>query len=246
MGLVEMAGEVASVPKIEELTFSGTLNADFEALRKKVSQVPFYTTKMDGGTLVLARVESRGINKKPYLFYMIKICGNAISVVYSIPHDMSDRMRRAYVIKDLISVLSLIVGMFKVDEEAFYQYVDSVVNDLLSGLSDNYSVLFNKYDALLSEYRELKRRDLELSASNRNLAVQTTQLSEDNKKLKEQLDALQKYSDSSLMAMIEDWIEVHSDTIDINEFARTYGIVPPRIEQLLDRMVSQGYLELKE
>ena len=76
--------------------------------------------------------------------------------------------------------------------------------------------------------------------------MQTSQLNDENKKLKEDLSALQKYSDQALMNMIMDWIEVHNSTIDVGEFSKTYNIVQPRIEQILDKMVSQGYLELKE
>jgi DNA-binding IclR family transcriptional regulator len=47
------------------------------------------------------------------------------------------------------------------------------------------------------------------------------------------------------MVMIEDWIESHSDTIDIMEFSKTYRLTAPRVEQMLNKMVSMGYIELK-
>lgn len=241
-------GEEAAVmvPKVEEISFNGTLNGTLDSLRQRLSKIPFYSMKIDGDQLVLARVESRNINKKPYLFYMIKLGKDSASVVYSIPPDTSERLRRAFVIKDLVSVLAIAAESYTVSETKFYEYVDSVIDDLLKGLSDSYSVLFNKYDALLSEYRELKRLNLELSASNRNLTLQASQLTDQNKVYGEELKTLQKYSDQALMAMASDWIEVHNSTIDIDEFAKTYGIGAPRVEQILDKMVSEGYLELKE
>ncbi len=241
-----MAAETVTIPKVEEVTFNGSLSGTLDQALAKLSKAPFYSAKIVSGKLVAARVESRNINKKPYLFYMIELSSNSVSVAYSIPPDTSERMRRALVIKDLVSVLSILSGIFSIDETHFYQYVDSVIDDLLGGLSENYSSLFNKYDAQLSEYRELKRLNLELGAANRNLTVQSTQLDEENKRLKEDLAALQKYSDQALMAMISDWIQVHNSTIDVGDFAKTYNIVEPRIEQILDKMVSQGYLELKE
>ncbi len=241
-----MAEETVTVPKVEEVSFDGTLSGTLDQIKAKLSQIPYYSVSEEGNKLVVARVESRNINKKPYLFYMIEIAKDSVSVVYSIPQDTSERMRRAFVMKDLLSVLSMLSGLYKIDETRLYQYVDSVMDDLLKGVSENYSSLFNKYDSQLTEYRELKRLNLELSASNRNLTVQASQLSEENKKLKGDLDALQKYSDSALMAMVADWIEVHNSTIDVGEFSKTYNIVQPRVEQILDKMVSQGYLELKE
>ena len=242
----EEAAAVATVPKVEEISFNGTLTGTLDALRQRLSKIPFYSTKIDADQLVLARVESRNINKKPYLFYMIKLGKDSASVVYSVPPDTSERMRRASVIKDLVSVLAIAAESYTVSETKFYEYIDSVIDDLLKGLSDSYSVLFNKYDALLAEYRELKRLNLELSSSNRNLTLQASQLTDQNKVYGEELKTLQKYSDSALMAMASDWIEVHNSTIDIDEFAKTYGIGAPRVEQILDKMVSEGYLELKE
>ena len=86
---------------------------------------------------------------------------------------------------------------------------------------------------------------MNVSASNRNLTVQTSMLTADNKNLVEQLKTLQTYSDNALMAMVQDWLEVHNETIDIEQFAKTYKLSSPRVEEILDKMVSMGYLRLK-
>jgi hypothetical protein len=139
----------------------------------------------------------------------------------------------------------MIYSDFKIQEGTFFQYVDSVIDNMISSLSQSYSSIFNKYDALLSEYKEIKRLNIELSASNRNLTIQSAALNEENKVLKDQLSSLKKYSDESLMASIQDWIQVHGSSIDINEFSKAYTVPPSRVEQILDKMVSMGYLELK-
>lgn len=241
-----MAEEVALNPKVEELVFEGKLTGSFDAIKTKVSQIPFYYLKQDGSELSIIKVESRNISKKPYLFYIIKIKKESISLVYSIPQDTSDRMRRAAVVKELLSVLSMISDEFKLDEAKFYQYLDSVVENMLSGMTETYSSLFNKYDALRNEYMEVKKLDLEYATANRNLTIQTAQLNEENKGLRADLVALQKFTDESLMAMVGDWVQVHNSTIDIDEFAKTYNVSQPRVEQILNKMVAQGYLELKE
>ena len=112
-------------------------------------------------------------------------------------------------------------------------------------MSQSYSTLFNNYDSLFNEYRELKRLNIELTASNKNLSVQASQVSEENTKLKQRLGELESYSDESLMVMVQEWLESHDSTIDVNEFGSTYKIIPPRVEQILNKMVSLGYIELK-
>ena len=237
--------EETIAPKVEEVVFAGTINGKIDDLLPLVSQLPAYTAKIEENKLVIARVESRDIHKKPFLFFMFKISESGVEAIYSIAPDTSVRMRRLFVLKNLLSVLSIISDYFKIDEKKFYQYLDSSIDDVLNSLSENYSTIFNRYDALLTEYRELKRLNLELSAANRNLTIQTSQLNEENKQLKAQLEALQTYSDESLMAMIQDWIESHNNSIDIDEFAKIYKVPSPRVEQILNKMVSLGYIELK-
>ena len=47
------------------------------------------------------------------------------------------------------------------------------------------------------------------------------------------------------MARVQDWIESHDSTIDINEFSKSNAVTPPRVEQILNTMISRGYIEVK-
>ncbi len=229
---------------MEKLVFPARLQGSMDEIKQKIDAIPFYATYLEGGMLTVAKVESRNIHKMPYLFYIIEISAAEITVSYSIPHDVSETMRRATMLRNVSSVVSLISEHYSIDEGRLLQYIDSTLDVLLKELSKPYSTLFNQYNTILNEYRALKRLNLEISASNRNLTVQAEQITEENKKLASELKKLQKYSDESLMVMMQDWIEVHNNTIDINEFAKTYEITPPRAEEILDKMVSLGYLEM--
>lgn len=232
-------------PTVERVEFQGKLLTSLDEVKQRLSGIPFYSFQSADKELEVVRVESRNIRKKPFLFYIVTIKPDGLELTYSIVPGTSDRLRRALVIKNLASLLSVISGSFQIDEGKFFQYVDSTVDNLINGLSQTYSTLFNKYDALLNEYVEIKKQGRELTTSNRNLAIQTGQLSEENKTLTEQLKSLQTYSDESLMAMIQDWVEVHNSSIDIGEFSKTYKVAEPRVEQVLDKMVSMGYIEPK-
>jgi DNA-binding IclR family transcriptional regulator len=54
---------------------------------------------------------------------------------------------------------------------------------------------------------------------------------------------LESPSDETLKLKIQEWLEVHHNEINISEFAKTYKILESRVEQLLNAMVMQGYLE---
>ncbi len=240
-----ISDEKLSVPKMEKFSFEGKLVSSFDSMKSKLSKMPFYSVGMDGDSIVVGMVESRNIRKQPYLFYLLKFSGAAVEVVYSIPPDTSEAMRRAAVLRGAASVLSITSEDYVVNSAELMQHVDSTLDKLLSGISQNYSTLFNKYDSMLDEYRALKRLNIELTASNRNLTIQASQLNDENKSLKDSLGKLQKYSDESLMSIIEDWVEVHNNTIDIDLFSKTYNITAPRVEEILDKMVSMGYLEVR-
>lgn len=237
--------EEEQAPRIEEVEFPGKLATTLEAIKTKVLQIPFYTAKLSGGELDIIRVESVNVHKMPFLFYIIKVRPDSIVLLYSIIPNTSERLRRATALGGLAAVLAMAGADFRIDEAKFFQYIDSAIGDVLGGMTESYSTLFNKYDALVAGYTELKKLAQDLTVSNRNLTIQTSQLSEENKRLQSQLSDLQTYSDDALMAMVQDWIEVHNSSIDITEFAKTYKLTEPRVEQILDKMVSMGYMELK-
>ena len=177
--------------------------------------------------------------------YLIEIKSEEVSVSYSIPSTTGEILRRASILKDFSSLMSLISEHYVVDQGKLMQYIASTLDTTIKGLSQPYSTLFNQYNTVMVDYRAVKRLNVELSASNRNLIVQTSQLSEENKKMSEELDKLKKHSDESLMVMVQDWIDVHNNSIDVSQFAKTYDISVPRAEEILDKMVSLGYLEMK-
>ncbi len=231
-------------PKIEEFLIEGKLNGTLDDI-SVLGKLPFYLISSDASEFTMVKVESRNINKKPYLFHVIKIRPDNILVTYSLIPDTSVNLRRADVLREVSAVLSMISDKYTINQAKFIQYVDSVLDSLISGLSQTYTALYNRYDSMLTDYRELKRLNIEISASNRNLTLQSAQLTDENKTLKEQLSALQKYSDESLMALVEEWITVHNSAIDVVAFAKERNLSPTRVEQILDKMVSLGYIELK-
>jgi hypothetical protein len=228
------------IPKMEEILFPAKLITTLEDIEKKIGSLPFYIIEKGENELSISKIEN------PFLFYIFRFRNNEISIIYSIAPDTSIELRRLTVIKDCMSILSIINDDFKIDNSKFFQYLVSITNDIINNLSKNYSDLVNRYDALITEYKELKILNFNLTSSNRNLTMQASQLDSENKKLNEQMKILQTYSDESIMVMLQDWIQTHNNSIDIIEFSNLYKILPPRTEQVLDKMISLGYIKLNE
>jgi hypothetical protein len=241
-----MPDEVSSVePKTDGFEIDAKLNGSFDEIYKRLSALQLFMATKSQGSIKLLHVQSRDMQKRPFIFFIIEIGQSKVKVDYTIGLDTSPKLRRLYIFKMLLGVLSLIADQYVIDNTEIFQHLDSTIDDVLGSITQSYSTLFNNYDSLFNEYRELKRLNIELESSNKNLSVQATQLSDENKVVKSQLKDLESYSDSSLMVMVQEWLESHDDTIDINEFAKNYKMSPTRVEQILNRMVTLGYIELK-
>jgi len=232
-------------PILEELTISGKPTAGFDEILSRLSTLELFYVKKSEKGVVLLRVESRDIQKRPFLFFIIELGSTGIHLQYSIARDASLKMRRLYVIKMLVSILALIPDAYSPNNAELFQHIDSAIDDLIGSIPPTYSILYNSYDSLYNDYKETRRLNIELTASNKNLAVQAMQLNEENKELKERLQELETYSEESLMVKVQDWIESHGNTIDIEEFSKTLRVPTPRIEQILNKMVSMGYIEVR-
>ncbi len=250
--MIGVAGEMAVLePKIESIKLNGSLTGNFADMARRLATLQMFSIKSTATDLTLVRVETTTVQKKPFLFMIFKFLPDHMEIDYSVPPDVvpnqlsSASLRRLFVLKNTIIILSLVIDQYRVDDSMLYPQVDSSIDNALTTLSPNYSSVVQQLETLYSKYVELRKLNKELANSNKNLSVQATMLSQENTELKNRLKQLETYSDESLMALVEEWIESHDGAIDINEFAGNYRITPPRVEQILNIMVSRGFIELK-
>ena len=91
----EVSQQNVAQPKVEEFTIEAKLNGTMADIKGTVGQLPFYQVKADGTEVDLIKVESRSINKRPFLFHIIKIYPDKLTVTYSLIPDSSTNLRRA-------------------------------------------------------------------------------------------------------------------------------------------------------
>ncbi len=243
-----MPEETAFVePKTEEIAVGAKLLGSFDGIAKRLSGIETLEIERGEGDSLLriVRVESRDIEKRPFLFVLMELAGDRLVISYTVAVDSSPKLRRIVALKEAVGVLSLITDLYAVDNSGMFQCLDSAMDELAGSLSQSYSSLFNNYDAIFNEYKEIRKMNVELTASNKNLSVQASQLSEDNKKLQSRVKELEGFSDDAMMVMVEEWLEAHSNEVDVSEFSKVYKITPTRVEQILNKMVSLGYIEIR-
>lgn len=230
-------------PKTEEISIKGKLVGTFEDIAKRLSNIP-WSIENTGSQLNLVMVESRDIQKRPFLFVLVELGKERANISYTIANT-GPNLRRLVVLKSTMGIMSLITDLYELDSTELYQYIDSAIDQVVGGLSQSYSSLFNSYDSIFNEYKDLKRMNVELSSSTKTLSVQAAQLQEENKKLIKRVSELEVYADDPLMVMVQDWLDSHGAEIDVNEFGKTYKLSPTRVEEILNKMVSLGYIEVK-
>ncbi len=241
-------------PIVEQIELKGELTGTFEQAAKKLAALQMYSVKASASGMTVVRVESRNIQKKPFLFMIFEFSKSGTTAYYSIAPDTSQakaidasaKTRKLSVLKNLTALLSLISDSYKIDDSELFQNIDSAIDDVLGSLQLNYAQLMSSYESLYGKYIQIKKLNISLSNSNKNLSTSATLLNTENGELKGRLEKLESYSDESLMALVDEWLDSHDGTIDVNEFANTHKITPSRVDQILDKMVSMGYIELRE
>ena len=210
-----------------------------------LATLSFVELAKEADYLAVLNVESRDIHRNPYLFSTIYLKPDLIEVVYTIIPGMSPRKRKIDVYRHLLNVLTLLQDAYEVDTKYLYQMLQSALKEITEFASSDYNEIFAKYDALQHDYLDLKKRAEQLEASNSKISKELIELRSKNDELLLRVKQLEAYSDEALMARIQDWLDVHRNEINITEFAKQYGVLESRVEEVLNKMVIQGYLELR-
>ncbi|MEM2909085.1 MAG: hypothetical protein QW590_03525 [Candidatus Bilamarchaeaceae archaeon] len=231
-------------PTADGFKLPGKLKGSFENISNILRAITFIEVAQEKSAISIAYVESKDINKNPYLFSILKIKEDELEVIYSITPETSPTKRRMDVIRYVVNILSLISDEYVVDNKVLYQLLDDAVKKIAESVTMDYSRLYREYDALKKEVADLKMKNERLVEQNNTLTAQNYELKAENDELLLRLKELEKVSDETLKGKIQEWIAEHNGSINILEFAKVYGVVESRVEEILNQLVSEGYLEV--
>jgi len=198
------------------------------------------------GSVVLINIERRDIRKKPYLFSIIYLNPDSIEIIYSYVPDVSPKRRRLEIIRYLLNILTLLENVYFINHAQLYQVIDGIASRLFEYTSSTYDEVYSKYDALKEEADRLRKNIKELAEANEELSKANLELKARENDLLLRIRELEVISDEVLMARIQAWLSEHQYEINIQDFARINKVSEARVEQLLNKMVRDGYLSLRE
>lgn len=232
-------------PKVDGFKIKGKLKkGKLKDLTSVLRSISFLEIAPEKDVLNVIYVENRDINKNPLLFSIAKIKEDEIEVLYTIPSEISPRKRRVDVIRYLLNILSLIDNSYEVQNKTVYQLIESSVEELSSSVNMDYAKLYTSYDTLKKDASDQRKKVNRLTEQVQALTTQNYELKTQNDELKLRIQELESLSENALKAKLQEWIAEHDGAINVIEFSKLYKVSEARIEEMLNRLVREGYLEV--
>jgi regulator of replication initiation timing len=234
-------------PQVDGFKLKGRmLKGKPKDLANVLRSISFLEVAPEKDLLNVLYIESRDIDKNPYLFSIMKIKEDEIEVIYTIPPEIGPKKRRVDVIRYLLNIISLIESYYEVDNKTVYQLIENAIRELAGSVTMEYTKLYTAYDSMKKEVDDYKKKVERLSEQVQALTSQNYEFKGQNDELRLRVSSLEGLSDEALKAKLQEWVAEHSNSINISEFTKIYKISDARVEEMLNRLVSDGYLEIMQ
>ncbi len=231
-------------PTVDGFKIKGRAKGSMKEIAELLRTISFLEVAQEKSAVNVVYVESRDINKNPYLFSIVKVREDEVEVLYSIPPTISPRKRRIDVLRYLLNILSVIDNEYDIENKVLYQLLEDAVKELTDSVTMDYSKLYTAYDSLKKEEVDLRKKTERLEDQVEALTNQNYELKSENDEVKVRLGELEKVSDDTLRTKLQEWIIEHNGSINVFEFSKIYKVTETRVEEVLNRLVNEGYLEV--
>lgn len=232
-------------PQVDGFKIKGKLvKGKLKDLTSTLRSISFLEIAPEKDLLNIIYVESRDIDKNPYLFSIIKIKEDEIEVLYTIPPEIGPKKRRVDVVRYLLNIISLIESYYSVENKTLYQLVEDSIKELAGSVTMDYTKLYTAYDSMKKEAADFKKKIDRLSEQSQALTSQNYELKTQNDELRLRLKQLEGMSEETLKVKLQEWISEHNGSISIPDFSKTNKVAEGRIEEMLNKLVSEGYIEV--
>ena len=233
-------------PEVRGFRINAKRVAKIDDLINQLSQISFisYTIDPNDSKIVVAlNVEARDISNNPYNFSIIYFKPNEIDVIYTITPKKSSKLRKLEVLSYVLNILSFCAEIYSLKIEQLAQITENILVDATEYFSMDYQELYSKYDRLKEEYESLNKKIKIVENSKKELENEVYTLKTKFQELNAKLQSLEKYSDDVLALKIQEWIAEHNGEFNLAEFSKTYNVPETRVEQILNNLIAEGYLE---
>lgn len=241
--LKHKADDKVKEPIVAGFEIPATRTSTLKQISEVISQVPYLDVVLERNEVIIINIESRDLDKKPYLFSMIYLEKNIIRVLYTVTPGMSPRKRRIDILRYFFTIVSMLSKNYNIKIVDIYQLLEDAIDKISEYVTLDYEEMYSKYDSIKSENERIIIDLTRLRETNRELAKENYELKTKIDSLKLKLEKVSSYTDESLKIKIIEWIKEHSGEINIPEFSKMFGIPETKTEDILNLLIRQGYLE---
>jgi len=216
-----------------------------QEISQRLSELSFLDMSTDKDALLVLNVESRDIQKNPFLFSLVSFLPNSIEVKYTCMPNTSPKRRRIEVLRHFLNLLTITEDCYAVKMQDIYQLLEAAVSDMTEYSSVEYDRLFGMYDSQKSEFASMQKKLRDANEGSASLSKENFELKSRNDELTLKLRSLETFSDPVLSLKIQEWLSEHKGEINISDFSKVYNVPENRVEQMLNKLVTEGYIESK-
>src|SRR3989338_688856 len=231
-----------NVPRVDGFKVKGSVRTSLKEIADSLRSLSFLQVAQERDAVNEVYVESRDIRKAPYLFSIIKIQSDEMEVVYSIPKEIAPKKRKMDIVRYVLNILSLIEQSYKIDNKVLYQLIENALKEITETMSLEYSRLYTEFDGIKKDMDDLKRKVSRLTEENQVLLTKNYEIKGKSDELLLRLKTLENISDEALKVKLQTWISEHNGEINMAEFSKIHNVVETKVEEILNRLVSEGYL----
>ena len=214
-------------------------------ISQRLSELSFLEMSTDKDALLVLNVESRDIQKNPFLFSVVSFLPNSIEAKYTCMPNTSPKRRRIEVLRHFLNLLTITEDCYSVKMQDVYQLLEAAISDMTEYTSTEYDRLFGLYDSQKAEFVSMQKKLRDANDGSTALSKENFELKSKNDELTLKLRSLETFSDPVLALKIQEWLSEHKGEINISDFSKVYNVPENRVEQMLNKLVTEGYIETK-
>lgn len=230
-------------PRVDGFKIFAKLKGTLKDVESHLRSVSFLEVVGERDCVNAAYIESRDMERNPYVFALLKFRSDQIEVMYSIPPNIAPKKRKLDMVRYFLNLLTYLKASYAIEPAAVYQLMDAALKEMGEFVSMDYSKLYTAYDAMKKDYEDSARKLKRLAEEVEQLKGENYELKTKNDELALRLKQLETMSDDTLKEKLQEWISEHNGEINITEFSKLYRMPEARAEEMLNVLVKEGYVQ---
>lgn len=228
--------------KVKNISLKGEIKTPLSKIAKQMSSLNFTSIESETNRLTVRKIDREDISGKPYLYSNFIFTKEGFVVEYSITKEVNEKKRDIEICSLILKILVLL-ELTKLNMTPIYKLIIESLDNAVDFVDINYESLKNKFEELQKERDLFKKKYSEMNyiinKNNKKLAELEENLEASTKRIKK----LERMTDLALMEEMASWIKTHKGEFSVLEFSKIYDVPSARVEEILDKMLKEGYIE---